>query len=157
MDAQTFTPIKSEPESGVGTAVLAWLIPGLGFWKLGLRERGILLFVLIQMTFLVGCGFRGSVLLPDLQGGADGFNIVSVLVFVISMGNGGLGILSLLADLTGGRLAVLPSNEAHSYADLGQMYLLVSGGLNYFLVMTALTYSAGAGGDSQGRNGGDRA
>ncbi len=35
-------------------AVLAWLVPGAGHFYLGLRKRGLLLFVAIELTFLFG-------------------------------------------------------------------------------------------------------
>ncbi len=126
------------------TVVLAWLLPGYGLWVMGEKTRAVLLGAVLQFTFLMGCILRGSVVLPDLQGGADGFNIVAVLVFVIQMGNGALASLSLLPELFGGAVSILPTNESHAYADLGQMWLLVSGGMNYFLVMATMGVKTGA-------------
>jgi hypothetical protein len=122
---------------------MAWLVPGYGLWAEGLHKRAIGLFLVLQGTFLVGCMLRGSVQLPDMQGGSDGFNIVAILVFLVQLGNGGLALLSLLPEVLGPGLAVLPTNEAHDYADLGQMWLLVSGGMNYFLVMASLSSQLG--------------
>jgi len=35
-------------------AVLAWLVPGAGHFYLGLRKRGLLLFIFIELTFFMG-------------------------------------------------------------------------------------------------------
>jgi hypothetical protein len=40
-------------------AVLAWLVPGLGHWYQGRREKAVLFFVCIMSIFLFGC-YLGS-------------------------------------------------------------------------------------------------
>ena len=44
--------------------LLAWLIPGAGHFYLGLRKRGILLFVCIEATFIFGL-YIGTVRIVD--------------------------------------------------------------------------------------------
>ena len=40
-------------------AVLAWLVPGLGHWYQGRREKAVLFFICIMSVFLFGC-YLGS-------------------------------------------------------------------------------------------------
>ena len=44
--------------------VLAWLVPGAGHFYLGLRKRGILIFVAIELTFFIGL-YIGSLRIVD--------------------------------------------------------------------------------------------
>jgi hypothetical protein len=116
------------------TLLLSWLIPGYGFFRYGYRRRAIFLFVCIELTFLLGTALRGSVLVPEFRWDREGFNIVALLTFVTQIFNGGLGLLSMLPDVLGPRFAILPYDEAYCWADLGGFFLLVSGGLNYFVL-----------------------
>jgi hypothetical protein len=116
--------------------ILSWLIPGYGFLRNGRRTRGLVFFVLLQLTFIIGALLRGSVLIPEFNFRAAGFNLVNVLTFITQMFNGGLGIISMLPELFGRGAAILPYDEAATYADLGAFYLLVSGGLNYFVLVS---------------------
>ncbi len=114
--------------------LLSWLIPGYGFFRYGYRRRAIFLFVCIEVTFLLGAALRGSVLVPEFRWDREGFNIVAILTFVTQIFNGGLGLISMLPDVLGPRFAILPYDEAYCWADLGGFFLLVSGGLNYFVL-----------------------
>jgi hypothetical protein len=116
---------------------LSWLIPGFGFFVHRRWGRGLLFFIVLQATFLVGAALRGSVLMPDFRFGSEGFNIVTILTFFTQMFNGGLALLSLAPEFLHG-WHILPYDETNQWADLGSFYLLVSGGLNYFVM--ASTY-----------------
>lgn len=106
--------------------------------KNGFVKRGILFFVLLQVTFLIGAALRGSVLIPEFNFRSPGFNLLNILTFITQVFNGGLGIISMLPELFGAGAAILPNDEAGTFADLGAFYLLVSGGMNYFVL--ASTY-----------------
>ncbi len=57
---KTQTPKRSVP----GTALLAWLLPGLGHWYLHERPRAVIFFVVVTVTFWTGVavgGVRGTV------------------------------------------------------------------------------------------------
>lgn len=124
--------IVMPPEPKLVLLLLSWLIPGYGFYRHGLRVRGLILFVLIESTFLVGVMFQGAVLVPEFNYRSEGFNLVAILTFVTQMFNGLAACLSAVADLTGGAVRLLPGNELNQWSDLGTFYLLMSGGLNYF-------------------------
>ncbi len=115
--------------------LLSWLIPGYGFMRNGFVGRGIFFFVILQVTFLLGAWLRGTVLVPEFNFRSPGFNLVNILTFMTQMFNGGLGLLSMLPELTGPSGAVLPYEESATWADLGAFYLLVSGGMNYFVMI----------------------
>jgi hypothetical protein len=118
------------------TMILSWLIPGYGFFRNGRKTRGLIFFVLLQLTFIIGVALKGSVLLPVFNFRAPGFNLVNVLTFITQSFNGGLALLSMLPEFLGPGAALLPYEEAAPYADLGAFYLLVSGGLNYFVLVS---------------------
>lgn len=116
--------------------LLSWLIPGYGFFLNKRWKRGLFFFVTLQLTFLIGAfAFKGAVLMPEMPG-SPSFNVVSLLTFIVQMFNGGLALLSLLPDIAGKSLAVLPYQEDYAWADLGAFYILVSGGMNYFVLMS---------------------
>lgn len=123
--------------------LLSWLIPGYGFMRNGMLARGLVFFVLLQLTFFVGVALRGSVLLPVFNLREPGFNLVNVLTFFTQIFNGGLGLISLLPELLGGRGALFPYQESAPYADLGAFYLLVSGGMNYFVLVSTYDHFYG--------------
>jgi hypothetical protein len=124
--------------------LLSWLIPGYGFYRHGLRTRGLILFVLIEATFLTGVLFQGAVLIPTFNYRVEGFNLVAILTFVTQMFNGLAACLSAVGDLTGGAVRLLPGNELSQWSDLGSFYLLVSGGLNYFALTGTYDHFYGA-------------
>ena len=126
------TRATAPPAWAVMTA--AWLIPGAGFWLNGRRGRAMLFFLSLQSAFLVGAALKGVVLWPDWNPGGEGFNIVNILAFAVQMFNGLLGLVSLLPDLAGAKLALLPYRETHATSELGSFFMLVSGGMNYFVL-----------------------
>lgn len=128
---------KAPPrKSPAGPLILSWLIPGYGFMRNGYVARGIFFFVILQLTFLIGVALRGSVLLPEFNFRSPSFNLVNILTFLTQIFNGGLALLSILPEIFGRSAAVLPYEESHPFADLGAFYLLVSGGMNYFVLVS---------------------
>jgi len=122
----------------------SWLLPGFGFFRRKRYVRGIILFIVIQLTFILGLSLKGSVALPVLD--ASGGSIISVLTFIIQLFNGASGLLSLGAVLwdqslnakglvAGTGVRFLSGSQPHAFFELGAFYLLVSGAMNYFSIM----------------------
>jgi len=74
---------------------------------------------------------------------SEGFNLVTILTFFTQLFNGGLSILSFLPEVLGRGAAVLPYDETNQWADLGSFYLLVSGGMNYFVLTSTYDHFYG--------------
>jgi hypothetical protein len=121
----------------------SWMIPGLGYFLHGRRIRALILFVVIEGTFFLGLALQGGVAPPVLD--PSGGGIISFLTFLIQLGNGLSGFLSLGASiwstnlksqgLIPGPLAVFfAGNPPKALFDQASLYLLVSGAMNYFAV-----------------------
>lgn len=123
--------------------LLSWLIPGYGYYINGFRRRAALAFVAIELTFLLGCVLRGGVFLPEFRWTHEGFNIVSLLTFLTQIFNGGAALISLLPEMLGEKWALLPYDESYCWADLGSFFILVSGGLNYFILTSVYDHFYG--------------
>ena len=137
---------KASPQEKLFVMVMSWLVPGFGFYRNGLKARGVFFFITLELTFLVGACFRGSVLLPDFSPHSEGFNLVAILTFFTQMFNGLLGLVSLVPDLLGRfglRFSILPYNETSQWYDLGSFYLLISGGMNYFVLTSTYDHFYG--------------
>ena len=116
-----------------GQVILSWLIPGSGFVLRRHYARGVVLFLLINVTFMIGVLLHGAVVWPIWNPRIEGFNIVNNLTFMVQLGNGLLSLLSLVGhSLTPN--GVLTGQEWHAYFDLGSFYVLASGGMNYFVI-----------------------
>ncbi len=110
-------------------AVLAWMIPGCGHWYLGQKNRGIILFVTIGLTFLLGL-VLGSTEVVDPQ--APG--MMAKMAFVAQMGCGFVGLLGILVqDMERSILQVYGRG-----VDLGQLYTVIAGLLNLLCVLNLL-------------------
>jgi len=126
--------------------VMSWLVPGFGFAWHGLWWRALFFFVVLEATFLAGAFFQGSVLVPDFAYSSKDFNLVAILTFFTQMFNGLLGIISVVPDIlarAGIHARLLPYNETNQWFDLGSFYLLVSGGMNYFVMMSTYDHFYG--------------
>jgi hypothetical protein len=115
--------------------VMSWLIPGYGYWHFGLRARAVIVFVVLEAVFLAGAFLRGSLLLPEMNYRSPDFNLVAVLTVFTQSFNGLLSFVSLLPEIAGG-FHILPYDETNQWSDLGSFYLLVSGGMNYFVLVS---------------------
>jgi len=123
--------------------VVSWLIPGYGYYYHGLRWKGLFVFGAIELTFLIGSLLRGSVLLPEFRVTHEGFNVVALLTFFTQLFNGLAALLSLLPEFLGRAFAIFPYDESYCWADLGSFYLLVAGGLNYFVLTSTYDHFYG--------------
>ncbi|MCX7018751.1 MAG: DUF6677 family protein [bacterium] len=126
--------------------VMSWLVPGFGFAWHGLWWRALFFFVVLEAAFLAGAFLQGSVLVPEFAYTNKDFNLVTILTFFTQMFNGLLGIVSVAPDLlarAGIHVRILPYNETNQWFDLGSFYLLVSGGMNYFVMMSTCDHFYG--------------
>jgi len=122
----------------------SWFVPGFGFFRRGRYARALVIFIVIEFTFLMGLLLKGGVALPVLD--ASGGSIISVLTFIIQLCNGLLSLVSLGAVLWDQSLALRGLNASglvkffcgsppHAFFELGAFYLLVAGAMNYFTIM----------------------
>ena len=104
--------------------LLAWLIPGAGHFYLGLRKRAILLFVCIELTFLMGLYIATIRIVDPSQ---------SLLWFVAQVF---AGLNTIIARLWAGHLAGVSGGyliRDWSY-QMGVLYTGVAGLLNLLAV-----------------------
>ena len=123
--------------------LLSWLFPGYGFFHFGLRRRGLLMFAVIELTFVAGVLFDGCVLWPDFNFRSQQFNLVAILAFLTQVFNGFLSLLSVLPEFFGRHLDILRADETRAWHDLGSFWLLVSGGMNYFVLVSTWDHFLG--------------
>jgi hypothetical protein len=125
---------KELTEQKIVECLLCWLIPGSGFLLKKAYVRGAVLFAIIMVTFAIGVALGGGVIWPVWIPGTEGFNIVNCLTFIVQLGGGVPALISLASDLDLG-LAFLRGREWRGVFDLASFYLLISGAMNYFVVM----------------------
>lgn len=101
---------------------LAWLIPGLGHFLLGRRERAAVFAVVITVAFGVGIALRGELALP--RPGEP----LSLLATIACLGNGYLYFLAKLLGLGEG-VVTAPGFE------YGNTFLLTGGMMNLLLLL----------------------
>lgn len=122
----------------------SWLLPGFGYFRRKRYARALILFIIIEGTFLLGLVLKGSVAPPILD--PSGGGVISFLSFLIQMGNGILSFISFAAVLAvknmaasqlmpGPFLALFAGDQPHAFFEMGGFYLLVSGAMNYFSVV----------------------
>jgi hypothetical protein len=127
------------------TLAVAWLVPGGGFLINGRIARGAVLFLILNLTFILGAILDGGVVWPAWSLRDPGFNIVNNLSFIIQLGAGLPAVLSLAAGLGAGNLPVwLAADASSSLFDLSGFYLLVAGAMNYFVVCSTYDHLFGA-------------
>ena len=119
-----------------GTLAVAWLVPGGAFLLHGRFWRGLGLFAILNLTFLLGCLMLGGVTWPTWSIRHEGFNIINNITFIIQMGLGLPALLSLYAGQHPelGILQWAAADPSHALYDLGSFYLLVAGAMNYFIL-----------------------
>ncbi|HUT23339.1 MAG TPA: DUF6677 family protein [Sumerlaeia bacterium] len=125
---------RPRPVSPFLLVALGWLIPGSGFLLLGRkgRARGLIALLAIHLTFIVGVSLKGGVVWPVWAVREAGFNLINILTFLVEMGAGWLAALSLAAHA--GAWAHFAPAPANAYFELGSLYCLTAGALNYFVI-----------------------
>jgi hypothetical protein len=148
-------PAETRPRVRVGPFVpclLAWLVPGLGHFWLGLRGRGAAFFAIVVATFVLGITSGGASTVVDGQ---------QPLSYLAVVDNLAIGPLDLVArQLTLGELVYrLPDPEADPHRqeilgrvrdrvriptyEYGSTFLLTAGLMNILLILDAFDIASG--------------
>lgn len=114
----------------------AWLVPGLGHWILGKKQRAVVFAIVIVCAFITGIVLEGEIGTPKPQ------NPFSWLATFACLGNGILGLGRLLwLNGLGGLLGNLPfglqgggSPSAAGFA-YGNTFLYTAGLMNLLAVL----------------------
>ena len=132
---QTELP-RVSPPTALQYCLLNWIIPGAGFFAVGDKRRGIVLFVIINVVLLTGLLYGGYIAKPSFSTQDPSFNLVGILTYIVEAFHGGGWMLmqflhSLYSD-SPDAFFNLERMAAKPYSDLGTFHLVVAGGLNYF-------------------------
>jgi len=107
---------------------IGFLVPGAGHLYLKDKKRGMLIFVLLLITFFSGILMQGKLYTPSFEG-TRWDNVVSLLATVAELGNGMYYLVSLVfADVEGN----LPS----VYYEVGSVYCITAGLLNILVLFS---------------------
>ena len=115
--------------------VAAWLIPGLGHWLLGKRQRAVVFALVILSAFVTGVLLHGEVAVPDRQ------NPLSWLAAFACFGNGVLWLLRLIWVNGIGGLTAFPYGLAGGGSPVaagfayGNTFLYTAGLMNLLTVL----------------------
>lgn len=114
----------------VVVGLAAWAVPGAGHFIIKERKRGIIIFVTITLTFLVGL-FVGSIGVVDKVGAKPWYMAQMMASPVVGM----IGHVTETAkDAEGGRKYECFGRSS----DVGQIYTSVAGMLNLLCVISAV-------------------
>ncbi len=115
------------------TAILAWLFPGLGHISLGLVMQGLLLGLMVWGLFFTGAYLGGHLyFLSTLDAG-----ILSRIFWFCNVGN---GLLFIVAGYAG---VAIQDSPMLQFSEYGNIFLVASGLLNYYLMLDAFDTAAG--------------
>ena len=125
------TQQPSKPFYFVG--VLAWLVPGLGHYRLGHRARGAIIFTAILTLFIMGLAL-GSVYVvqPKIHRAWFVAQVLAGLPALITA-----GISSHWTAASAGAQGVVPVIQDRGF-DIGQIYVGVAGLLNLLAILDAI-------------------
>lgn len=101
--------------------LLAWLVPGAGYWYAGYRAKAALLFVLIVGLFTGGLVMRGGIFTLSQD-------FVSLLC---EIGKAGIGIPWLITLFSNIRTGDMLSH----FGEIGACYTTVAGLLNFLAIV----------------------
>jgi hypothetical protein len=96
------------------------------------KYRGIVIFVMLTLTFGIGLALKGTVIFPALHPGDEAFNVINILTFLAQMGYGSLSLLCLASRSLG--IPFLQGQESYAFFDLASFYLIIAGGLNFLML-----------------------
>jgi len=116
-------------------ALAEWIVPGLGYYLLGQRSRGITVGVTIFLLFLLGLLIGGIRVVdpPSLGGSGTVFNQVMQKPWFIGQALTGLpGVIAAIISQRGN----LPVSHAR-VNEIGTLYTAVAGMLNLITIIDA--------------------
>jgi hypothetical protein len=108
----------------------AWLIPGLGHFWLGRRQKGLIFLVSLTLMFAFGLWLQGA-LFP--------FQIAEPLVALGALADLGIGLAYIIARASG---AGAGNVVAITY-EYGNTFMIVAGLLNMLVVLDAFDIAKG--------------
>ncbi len=125
-------PAAAKPSFGrlAGLCVAAWLVPGLGHWRLKKRWRAVILFVAIVAMFIFGLLMQGTFFSISSQ------SILERLGFFSELSVGLPMMLAKFFGYGGG-------NPFFTSADYGTAYLVSAGMLNVLALLDAFDIAVG--------------
>lgn len=124
----TASAVPAPLKSPFVTALLAWIIPGVGHLFLGRRGRGAIVFCTVLATFVVGLLMYGPMFQP---GGADVLTrLINTGGFVGDLANGAFYFVTV------GCGYAKPDAGGHA-SDYGSKFLVVAGLLNILAMVDA--------------------
>lgn len=127
------TEIKPPPARAWLLALIGWLVPGLGHLGQGRVSRGALGGATVLLMFLTGAALGGHIY--GLRDTSEG--LLSSLFGFCDLGS---GILCLGSKLFGLAVTERPQLSTSEY---GNVFLMVSGLLNFILALDAFDIGAG--------------
>lgn len=110
-----------------------WLFPGIGYYFIGKKIKALILFILLEITFIIGFLLHSQVAIPMINPFSLGFNLINIFTFIVQLGNGFFSIVSIINERF--HLNLFWAIPSHSTYELGGYYMLVSGASNYFITM----------------------
>jgi hypothetical protein len=119
--------LSARPASAFGSAMLAWLLPGLGHVYLKCFGRAGILGGSVWLLFLIGLLLGGHV--HGLLDSSSGF--LNYIFGFFDLGTGLLYLVSRLAGIGNFEQEQIPTSE------YGNVFIMVSGLLNYLLALDA--------------------
>jgi len=144
--------MSSKGVSAFVSCLLAWLVPGGGHLYLGKRKRGLVFFIVVLATFVLGCLNQGHAYLIDQD---------QPLSYLATMTNIATGPMELISRYsTYDRLVYrLPADENSAQAahlldtmrqkvkevsdEYGTTFLLTAGLMNILLMLDAFDIAIG--------------
>jgi len=144
--------MSSKGVSALVSCLLAWLVPGAGHLYLGKRKRGLVFFIVVLATFVLGCLNQGHSYLIDQD---------QPLSYLATMTNVATGPMELISRYsTYDRLVYrLPADENSVEAahlldtmrqkvkevsdEYGTTFLLTAGLMNILLMLDAFDIAIG--------------
>jgi hypothetical protein len=149
------------PRSAAVIAVAGWAVPGLGYWLIGERGRGVLAGVTIVLTFVYGVlvggvrvvdvpGYRPPPVsavrgAEDSSGGVSGTwhfqenptgEIINKPWYIAQALAGPVNVVASVASVAAAERGVRPST-ARTF-DIGTLYTAVAGMLNLLVIMDSV-------------------
>lgn len=102
--------------------ILSWLIPGLGHYLLGKKDKAFFFFAVLNLTFITGLILGGRSFFMDSD------SHFTFLAFIAEIFNGLIYIISVIFDL-------FRNNLTGIYYDSGVVYNIVPGLLNFLVIL----------------------
>jgi hypothetical protein len=119
---------------------LAWLVPGGGHYALGERKRGVVIFVTILLTFLVGL-YAGSIGVIDPLGARAWYFAQAINSPVVMLVGTHVASVQREADRAtaeGRTPRIAPYRVYGRPNEIGQIYTSIAGLLNLLCIVNAI-------------------